>query len=1274
MERKKHYFKAIFEIFILVVAIISFSYLMHESYSLENNILIREENKINLPVLGLLILKVINKILWDEKNFVSALEINSCELSKTGQVCVEYLSASECLDKCAEQCIPTSLSGVNNCKLGSCFDPVEGTCQLNSPKRACESNGGTWINDVNGNVAQCKKGCCIHGNNANFWTEQQCKRMSEISGIEKDFRADIRTEFECIVLSGAQEEGACLTGKDVAGKNNCKFATKAICLQARGEFYSGYLCSNAELNTNCVKQKTSSCVEGKDEIYWFDSCGNRENIYDANKERSWNNGKVLGKDESCSLASGNNYLANQGTCGNCNFLLSSRCGNKTATERLSDAIQKDVCRSLTCRDDNGNTRQNGETWCVYQGAIGVDGNRAVDTPGSRHFMKSCMEGEVRVESCGDYRTKVCVESETNLEGGGTFSSAACVPNLGDLCVIYNTEDDRIKKCNENPFCFVKEVDIAHDFSFKLCAPKYPVGHDLATGEGSSACALASQKCTAVKVKKTSGWKWEANEDCTKPEFAQKMNNLCMSLGDCGAEVNYVGDLTENYAVRHTPRLGEKAVITFSQLGPIRFPMLRYVADPNSAYLNNLKKYSDVVPGQVAEMPDIGEFGGTIGIPNGLGEAEDIRDPKKQLETFGMITGGAGALLWYAAAHGISLGALSVTGATEIAAAQAVAPAGTTVGPSLSAAGGAIAGAAIGAGVTSWLISATGIGAGMSRDFANALITAGAIGGALLGYAATATTTAGWVPVVGWIIVIIVVMVIVILRVMGVGEVKKIHVNFKCYPWEPPRGGEKCEMCGDDGLPCSEYACSALGQTCRFVNEGTSQEKCINIAPNDISPPVITPWQEELQDGLVYQNPSDLGVNIRSSSGDGCIAAYSQIKFGLLLDKYGKCRYSTTPNKPYEEMTWSETEDGTDTGDDLSVVFQKNITVNMRMPSMEMLGLPSYDPNKQADYTMYVKCENGNGYVANRDYAINFCIKPGEDLTAPAIIKRNPAGEYVKAGASEQNLSIWTNKPSNCKWDNSNKNYSAMLNNFTCANGFDEQELFGWRCDGTIPLPTDETTINVKCENNPWQNDSSKRVSNSESTPIKFKKTTPLIIDSASPDDETLVFGVEPASVEVKAETSGGISSDTMCGVSFDNGRFFEPLEGYGNSHSKVFESFSSGKKFLVIKCDDIAGNIAFRNISFEVSIDRKAPEVTRIYADGSALTIKTDENAECSLSMDKCDFAFENGTLMSGSELAHTSSVEMNKIYYVMCKDDWDNSKGACNKKIKVIGGITQQL
>jgi hypothetical protein len=250
----------------------------------------------------------------------------------------------------------------------------------------------------------------------------------------------------------------------------------------------------------------------------------------------------------------------------------------------------------------------------------------------------------------------------------------------------------------------------------------------------------------------------------------------------------------------------------------------------------------------------------------------------------------------------------------------------------------------------------------------------------------------------------------------------------------------------------------------------------------------------------------------------------------------------------------------------------------------------------------------------------------------------------------------------------------MLNNFTCANGFDEQELFGWRCDGTIPLPTDETTINVKCENNPWQNDSSKRVSNSESTPIKFKKTTPLIIDSASPDDETLVFGVEPASVEVKAETSGGISSDTMCGVSFDNGRFFEPLEGYGNSHSKVFESFSSGKKFLVIKCDDIAGNIAFRNISFEVSIDRKAPEVTRIYADGSALTIKTDENAECSLSMDKCDFAFENGTLMSGSELAHTSSVEMNKIYYVMCKDDWDNSKGACNKKIKVIGGITQQL
>ena len=104
----------------------------------------------------------------------------------------------------------------------------------------------------------------------------------------------------------------------VAGeeKSDCSFVTRGECEQigSLNNFHEGVLCSNEELNTNCERQSYSSCAEGLDGIYWFDSCGNRENIYDVDLDASFNGGEVLSKNESCSLASNGDLLGNQGTC------------------------------------------------------------------------------------------------------------------------------------------------------------------------------------------------------------------------------------------------------------------------------------------------------------------------------------------------------------------------------------------------------------------------------------------------------------------------------------------------------------------------------------------------------------------------------------------------------------------------------------------------------------------------------------------------------------------------------------------------------------------------------------------------------------------------------------------------------------------------------------------------------------------------------------------------------------------------------------------------
>src|SRR3989344_825690 len=616
---------AVFEIFLIISLSFSFSYILKESFGFDNH-KIRNNQKIKL--IGIYE-KFIEFIFSD--NFVSAAEaVGTCLKSEDGSICQEYL-INECDEKCSSDCLPARSKDVAECKLGVCYSPDLGICQDKSTKQACESGNGQWFDDEYGNIAQCKQGCCLlqNGNNAIFTTERSCFSQAEQLGILKsnvDFRAEITNQFSCLILASNQEEGACVFTTEIIGeKNDCKFGTRAECSQSNGEFYSGLLCSNPELGTKCESQKSTSCVEGRDEIYWFDSCGNKENIYSANKGQSFNDGKVLGKADSCELGSDRDPLRNQETCGNCAYIDGSVCGGKTNDEKLSDSKQDFVCRDLRCVDSDGKQKENGESWCGYQGDIGVDesvkGLRSVDTPGSRHFRTTCLDGEIRTDACADFRNEICVENQADKLGGGKISSAACKINPWQQCLQYNNEVTKDKKsiekrddlCEKNPSCFVKEVNVDKYFKFNICAPKYPPGFNLRTNAEAAEglCALATQKCTVIYVKKVSGWECKANCDCEEAGFAQQMNDLCMSIGDCGASVNFNGEITENYNVKKSPKLSKN-------------------------YLSSISKYSETVEGK---FPDANDFfsseGGFIGIPDGLGNPPKINS-KVTLGITGMM--------------------------------------------------------------------------------------------------------------------------------------------------------------------------------------------------------------------------------------------------------------------------------------------------------------------------------------------------------------------------------------------------------------------------------------------------------------------------------------------------------------------------------------------------------------------------------------------------------------------------------------------------------------
>ncbi len=1253
MEKNKLFIFVIYlEIVLLIGMTFSISFFINEALSEIPNP--PDNNKNNLSFTRIVLL-TIGKIIFNEKNIVSALEqedlqygIATCLESKNGEICQEYLP-SECQNNCKTACIPTSANETSACSIGTCFDKETGACTLGSPKASCEKYSGTWSNDPYGNIPACKQGCCFIGGKTDFTTQRGCSYNSQRAGVPFSFKSEINTELACLSEAQQQEEGACIFQEEF--EKNCKFTKKSECLQLRGKFASGYLCSAKELGTNCREQQRTACAEdnsGNNKVYWFDSCGNRENIYSANKAESWNKGRVLSESDSCSLNSGNNPLAYQGTCGNCNYLLGSICGAKTSREKLLDSTQEFVCKDLSCIDEEGKKHKQGESWCAFQGAIGVDNGRSADSVGSRHYRKTCLNGEIRTDPCQDYRNEICVSEITKLSNGNSISSAACRINLAYQCYEYNKKDKKAQ-CEKNPDCFIKKVNVAKNFKFDICVPKYKPGFSLEDrGDGvEGICNIGTQKCQYVKIKKIGGSK-KINKECIEEKFTQQMNDLCMSLGDCGAQVNYQGDLsTDGYKVLKGRKLG-------------------------SVYLEGIGKYADESLFRNQRADPGAEYFSELGIPGVLGQA-NLKDGfnSKGVNTASSLIGVAG-IAAYAAAHSGIVGGISGPLA-------AVTTAGSGTSVAIAGASSALAGAAVGLALTSFLIEKTGVGRGIPPALSYGLMAAGAAGGAMLGLAFAGVGTGaggaagisgllavGIVPVIGWIILAVVIIIIVVLKVLGIGKTKKVTVTFQCKPWQAPLGGKNCGKCGQDGFPCGKYACESLGQTCQFINE---EEKgigeCADINPNDVTPPVITPLTNLLPQDYRIEK-FDSGISIKSSESDGCIKeTYQPILLGISLDEPGQCRMDLNRTASFEEMEF-------DFG--INSRFLRNHTLPLNIPSLESLGLDDFNPYAKSDYNLYVRCQDKSGNINEAEYAINFCIKQGPDTTPPIIEGREPFLEQVSFNTSFLNASVFTNEPAECRWDLLDRDYNSMINNLTCEDDFEDdfvdnvRPILGFECKTEFPVSKNDSLFYVRCLDQPWLPDEniSLRNANQQSYEFKIKKSShPLKIDSINVDGKNFTFAQEPSSLYVEVRTSGGLDGTARCYYKLGNAT--DEFHGsYTLLHKYTFQTLFSGNYFLPVRCEDLIGNIAEKTAEFSIKIDNDYPKATRLYAQSGNLILVTHEPASCAFRTeglrrdDACAFTFSNATVMSGQEYVHSIPFDNAFPYYIKCKDAFEHVPGDC--------------
>jgi len=518
-------------------------------------------------ILSISIFLVINIVSGDEDDLV-----NCCLNTTQGVPCQDVPFSFENCEE--DELLPTTCDLIPECRKGCCINEEKGVCSPRVLDKDCtlgnENPKIKWEGDEYcEETTFCDEGCCILGRESLWTTKIACQKETFSRGYsEVDFsKEEVIPKADCFE-KGLKKMGACKLGG-----GTCRFTTQAECIRLGAtddEFREGYLCSHPNIDSICGKEDSIGCIEGEDEIYWFDSCGNMENIYGTTYT-----GMVKTKEESCGADSEDGNMLSP-TCGNCDYEKGSMCSpsSKAGGEKVEDGDY--ICRDLNCLEETKYLnlkgeekvaeeipRRNKETWCIYDGTIGL----GRDIVGSRHWIAECIDGIISYTGCKDNRVEVCSEEkiENNDSEFEKTKSASCKPNNWDDCLEINSmelkdyEDgiSKLRDCLEKPHCYLAnymywmqtyEMGGGADYSASnlptygvMCLPQYPPGanHDDEDTNEEICGRIGTVYCNSCGA-----------------EWTEHMNDMCTSLGDCGVWPNIRGEsVWENWIGRAFPPFG-----------------------------------------------------------------------------------------------------------------------------------------------------------------------------------------------------------------------------------------------------------------------------------------------------------------------------------------------------------------------------------------------------------------------------------------------------------------------------------------------------------------------------------------------------------------------------------------------------------------------------------------------------------------------------------------------------------------------------------------------
>jgi len=486
------------------------------------------------------------------------------------------------------------------------------------------------------------------------------------------------------------------------------------------------------------------------------------------------------------------------------------------------------------------------------------------------------------------------------------------------------------------------------------------------------------------------------------------------------------------------------------------------------------------------------------------------------------------------------------------------------------------------------------------------------------------------------------------------------IEFDCNAWEAPVGGNYCEECNKEDMPCGEYQCKSLGQACELVNADVEGEEalCYWAHRSDTQPPTIEPWEEILDENYKYKEVSSGEERayeiIYKESSDGCIPAFTTLRFGVTADEPAKCKVDYLRKNKFDDMDYYMGGSST---------FKYNHSEILKLPGPGEINSPEKGEEQaeifnDGNWNIYVRCSDPNGHYNVKNLVFKFCVDEGPDTTAPLITTTSLLnGMAVAYGKNSIGFDLYTDEVAECRWDfDENKEYNEMENQMDCAsNELEYNTMMLYRCSTTL------TGIKDRTENKYYFRCKDKEGNeNRESYEFILQGTQPLLIDSVKPN-ETIKGSTDTIKVTLEVETSAGYNEgEATCYFSKTGETVDYLMFYYDDGMSSYYHTqnlwLPEGSHTYYIKCLDLGGNMDTDEITFNVESDTEMPFVVRAYPEENNLKIVTSEEAECVYSKTDCNYLFEDGVKMTViDETEHFTDWDVDFSYYIKCKDEYGN-------------------